>query len=412
MTEGIYIFCNGQELTAYNGLTVTESVETIASGFSVTSPNTATAERVIMPIRPWDEVQIEESGSVVLIGYCDNLSGSLGATENTLTASGRSLIADAVDSSADVKSEIRGVNVKKIAEIILKPFGIPVSVAAGVELGDPFDKFGIEPGEKAFDAILRALKERGLLATTIRETGGVEIVKPRALAASDSLIEGKNILSISPSWTTADRFSEYRVLGQSPPKRDPIPKKAPPPANVATSGAGWYTYTAPIRRTPKQSNSADGRVKDSEVPRYRPLIIEAEKRTSTAQAEKLAVFEAGYRAGKSSAIGLGVAGWRQSNGEPWRANMTVRVTLPSFGIEDLEMLIGSLSLSYSNSSGAKTELQLVALNTFDANPGDVTKGKKSVFKKSGRLVYWTWDAEKGTGVYKDENGKTVESWEK
>lgn len=394
----VFVLVENVEIIGWQSVSVVDAMDQIADSFNISTPNTEDPSGLYLPINPGDPVEIYEENDRQLVGWTDDLDTNISASDNTLSAKGRSLAGDLVDCSAEIKGgALKNVNALQIAEALAAPYNIPITVASGVDLGATFDTFTPKPGESCFQTLNRALQARSLLPSTVPATGGVELIKAKGKQATDDLIVGINCKLATGRWSVKDRFSEYRVLGQAPPKRKKKSEGEEGGGTVIGSVGTGGGVSAPKQSTiksrdPKKTNRAVGISTDTEIERHRPKIIQAEKRTDSTEAEKRARWEATYRAGKSSGINLTVPRWRQQDGTPWSSNMLVRVTIPVFNLYDYEMLIKSRTLTYTVGGGSSVALQLVHPDTFTPPPqNDIQKGRngsawKQRKKKSGTVI--------------------------
>jgi prophage tail gpP-like protein len=378
----VQVIVENVEIIGWQSVSIVDSVASIADSFAVSTPNVADPGGLYLPINPFDPVEILDDGITELLGWCDELNTNISAVDNSLSAKGRSLAGmTLVDCSAEIKgSNLKNVNALQILQILAKPYPLKVGAAAGVDLGRLFEKFGLEPGESCFQAIQRACKARSLLPSTVTTTGGVELVKAKAKQATDDLIVGVNCKLASGRWNVKDRFSEYRVMGQSPPVRQKNGAGSSGSGtvieSVGTDGGvviGSSKPTTIKKRDAKKTNQAIGIAHDTEVPFYRPKIIRAEKRTDSTEAEERARWEASYRAGKSTGINISVSSWKQSDGKPWTSNTLVRVTIPQFNLSSYEMLIETVTKGYSVNGGYQAGIKVVHPDTFTPPPSNDVK---------------------------------------
>lgn len=379
------VIANGKEILGWQTVTVTDSMDQIVDSFRIVTPNERDEAGFYLPIEPLDKVEIrpDVDSDPLLVGWVDTVDFSLTENQSTMTASGRSLASDLVDCSVVVdKYNLRNIDALQIMKRILKPFGIDVSVAAGVDIGEPFEKFAMQVGESCFEAINRALQARSVLPATIPSTGGLELVNAGSIKAVDSLVAGVNCKAVSGRFSVMDRYSEYKILGQTTPVR-----KLKNSILIGSIGAKPGSVTTIKNRNPRKTNRIVGIANDSEIERFRPKIIKAKKRTSTKEATAKARWEASYRFGKSSNVRVQLPSWYQSNGEPWRSNMLVKVTVPEGNLYDYEMIVRRKSASYSTTGGETVSLDLVHPDTFTPPPQkDVKKGRKGSAWNKGTLI--------------------------
>lgn len=292
-----------------------------------------------LTINAGDECRLLINGQTIITGYADSIENSIDAESHTITVSGRDKTADLVDCSAICgQGEVKGQDLLGLAQLLAQPFG--VNVKAETDVGSTFTNFSIQPGETVFDALERAAKLRGLLLST-DGLGNLVIQKVGASQADGAVVQGENVKRAALSVDTKDRFSAYYVKAQ-------------------TSGSD-ESNGATVAHVKAQST-------DENVSRYRPLVIVAEDKATTADAEKRAQWEAAVRAANAEKVTATVQGFEQkSGGALWTINQLVKVSLPILGIEQ-EMLIGEVQFSMSDGSGSETQLTLQRAEAFIPEP--------------------------------------------
>lgn len=314
--------------TIYKGwkqASVVDSMEQLARTFRVSYTEDATKDRAILPIEEGDEVTVKIDEDQVIKGFVDDSSRAYTPTSRSAEVSGRSL-GDLVDCSAVHKGHWQGVDLLKIAQDLLDPFGY--TAVADVPVGKVFRKFSLQVGETVHDALNRAAKLRGLLQVSNAE-GELVFTRVGSTRTDTVLQRGKNVLGGSLAGSWKDRFSTYKVLAQA---------------------AGDDDFFGLPATQAKQT------VEDSNVTRYRPLTVVAENEETGQDLKNRALWERNTRAGRARRLTYTVEGWRDEAGDLWRSNSLVQVEDDWLQIRD-ELLVVSATLERSM-NGTLTTLEL------------------------------------------------------
>jgi prophage tail gpP-like protein len=279
----------------------------------------------------------------VIDGFVDRRSISVSATSRDLAYSGRDKSAALVDCSVELDHwTFRDATVFDVAKKVAEPFGIRVSIQAGIELLKAPRKLVVSPGDAAFSVISKAAEASGVLVVSDGK-GGLLLTRSGANRATP-LIEGKNIIAASVDFDGTDRFHRYAVVSQ-------------------VGG----TDESPGGATRVKAQATDQGVRRTD----RVLLIRPESGLTTAYARQRADWEARIRAARSETANVTVLGWKQPNGELWPVNALVKVTCHSIGI-DGEMLISQVTHSIGD-SGELTQLRLVRPDAFTPEPQAVVR---------------------------------------
>lgn len=349
-TEHVTLRIEGVDWKGWTSCQITRSVDAIAGGFALGLTDRWEPGQRAMPLAAGMRCELLSScGSgaptPLISGFIDKTGFSLSAASHSVTAEGRDASGDLVDCAAvHSPGQWLRLDAAQLAAILGRPFGVAVSVAAGVNPGGVFPSFKVEPGESAFDALARALKQRELLCLPDGR-GGLVLTKIAQEKASTALIQGVNILSASATFDLGERYSDYIVQGQR------------------QGSDAAYAAACSVR----------GETRDEGVTRYRPCVLRAEQQGDAASMRKRAVWEKTLRAAKSTAVTLTVQGWRQDNGALWPLGGLVDCELPWLGIAQ-ELCITRLVLGRDARSGTTARLELKDPDAFQPEP-DAPGGK-------------------------------------
>lgn len=319
-----------------------------------------------LPFIEGDTCQITVDGELVIDGFIDDIPISYDGTSHSLQVTGRSLQGDLVDCSAIHKTgHWKDAKLIDLCKDVAEPFGIAVKFDPATVLPfdaaqtEPFRKWAIEDEESAHDFIVRACKMRGVFPLADAGTG-VTIAKASPVPSGAVLSRPRtgvpgNILRGNRVGRYRERFSEYIVKSQSAGFDD------------------WYGEDAASKGVHISS--------DSDIERYRPLVITSDGGGAAKELELRANWERNVRAGRSRRLSYDVQGAQKLGdlgGSVWTFNETVFVDDDFFGVQGLLLIIG-VNIRYSN-DGTITTLEIGDPAQFDTLKPP-TKRKKA---KKGR----------------------------
>lgn len=337
----IQLNLNGAGYTGWKKLSVVRSVEALAGRFDI-----ELSDKRPFPVPRGGAVELLLYGNTIITGYTDSLSVDIASDDHILNISGRDKTGDLVDSSSLVQSqEMNNVTLREIVEAIVEPFGVTAIFQTNPT--EVFKKFSFQQ-ETAFDAIERACRLRGVLASS-NEKGEVVIQKYGQSRTIAGLALGENILRAAVTYNDTERFSVYKVYGQQ---------------------------SGDDNTSPEASTNPNGESRDLAVTRYRPKIIIAEGNVDNNIAQQRAEWEAAIRAARAVSVEVTVAGWTDDGGGLWRENRLVRTKILPLGING-DMLIKEVSYSLDDKNGEKTRLILVRPDAYEKQP-DIEKEEAGI----------------------------------
>lgn len=323
----IKLYINSTVYDKFTTLSIQNSVESIANGFTLTF-----AGDNLPVINAEDSIIVEYDGTQMLTGFIENenANDSLGTK---VSYTGRSNSGQLIGPSVEGISEFKNKKLDYILKEIIKPFGLQVNFISDV--GTKIDKFTIEPSEDAYSAIARLLKLRNMIGYDIN---GVLTVRNSYDVSYQDTIDSTNFI-ITVSKNYSNLYSSYTVIGSGKQKT--------------------IKYIA----------------KNPNVKKYRPKTIIADTKIDQDTAKKQAEFEMQKANGKSLSVTASGSSWKQKNGELWSINGVAPVYSKAGKLSE-NMLISSILYSYST-SGEKISMTLVSENTFDNPESNKTKTKTS-----------------------------------
>lgn len=305
----------GQSYEGWTRQEIQTGIEQIAGGFVLQLAALYPDGDAPIALREGLPCELWIGDDLVISGYIDDLETDDTDTSSTVRISGRDRTGDLVDCSAVHKTgQWRNVRLEQIVADIAKPFGISLVMSPGVDTGEVFKRFALEEGEKAFDAIDRACRLRGVLVTSTPQ-GNLLITTASSTPIAVRLEEGVNMRKFNSRHSWKERHSEIILKGQ-----------------MAGDDHENGAEAAHLKAT----------AKDAEIDRYRPLVVMSEHGAGTKSLGERAAWEVKVRMGRGKRGGCTVVGWRMGKdgreGALWRPNMLVRVVSSRMRL-DADMLI-------------------------------------------------------------------------
>ncbi|MFW6087532.1 MAG: phage baseplate assembly protein, partial [Myxococcota bacterium] len=274
---------------------VRQSLEQLATTFSLTYSDRWAEDQEPLPIEEGDECALLVDGEVLVEGYVDEAASRYDARKWDLSVSGRSRLGDLVDCAAQHRgSQWLRARLDEILEDLTGPFSVRARV-----VGDPgprFRRFKFEPGETASEVISRAARLRGRVPVDIG--GELELVQVEEVEHTDTLRRGDPILRAERTGSWSERFSHYEFKGQTQ-------------ADDELNGVS----AAQLR----------GMVEDRQVRRYRPTVVLSGGQDGDNDLGRRAILERNRRAGRGERITCTVPGFRNGAGDLWRPAQAVRL---------------------------------------------------------------------------------------
>ena len=343
MLETVTLRIGGRQWRGWTEVRVSTSLRDVASAFVLRLTYALADAESTLAIVPDSDVQIltRAEGSnvddLLMTGALDSDDDNE-TTEIKLEVQGRSNTGRLVKGSVQHDTGVfRGLTPLQIAQQICAPHGI--AAVSTVDTGAALDLWRLEQGEKAFDALERLGRERGLILTD--DTAGRLIMCRAGTVRTAALIHGQGLVK---SWghkrSASDRYTEYRVVGQNA-SNDTI---------YGEDATGCQGYARDTGWTTKEHS----------------LTIIADRESNPAACQARAEYEAAIRAGKSTTIMLKTYGWRTPDGQLWRKNTISRVVHPRRQI-DADYLISDVEYQIGE-QGTEAVLTLVPPSAFAVQP--------------------------------------------
>lgn len=350
------LLLDGQPWEGWEGIEVTRSIDRMSGAFNVELAKNRKDGDIALQggMETGMTANIEIDGQTVLAGYLFGMQYEYDATRVAIAASGRDRTADLIDCAAAVDGahDFLNQSLTSIVSKIAAPYGI--TVRAETDVGRPFTRASVQPGETAFEIIDRLCRQRGVLCIS-DGIGGLVIVKPAAQRSKGILIYGDNIIAGSVTHDASELFSLYVVKGQAEPMA------------ADTEASATVTPSA--------------RVSDASVKRHRPKVIIAEAQGYEMTLAERAAWEKMHARSQSKRASYTVQGWYADpdTRDLWRPNTIVPVVDERAALFKRDMLIAGVSYR-RNSAGTVTVLDLVMPDAFDLPAESEAKsGKKDIW---------------------------------
>lgn len=339
MPPDLRLVVNGTAFGGWQSIRVRRSMEEVAGHFDLTVSELWPEQSTPREIRTGDKAAIDIDGETVITGFVDTLVAAIGERSHTVNITGRDATADMVDCSAmHSKGEWRNARLDQIARDLAAPFGIAVKVDA--DIGAPFPVWAQQEGERAFECLERAARQRAVLLLSDGR-GGLVLGKASRTRVGTALVEGENLLACNVRNDAAERYQTYIVKGQRAGSDD-----------VSGEAASTMKATAT----------------DAGVTRPRTLVIVAEDEADLAALQRRAKWEASVRAARALTANASAQGWTHRDGL-WAPNTLVRLRAPALRI-DRDLLIRDVELVVDE-QGTRAELVLTPAEAYSlvAMPG-------------------------------------------
>lgn len=275
------------DYTNWQSASLTRSIEQPAAKFSFSAPH----PQKNIQIKTQDEIEISINGNTQAKGKIFKITGTNSAEDASRSYSGRSTIADAIDSSVPLKPGLyQDVSAKNIIEQLLKPYNITpefiIQPKGTTELR-------INPGDAVWQSINKLLTKENLLAFEIKP-GILTIDRAPESGAITSIEFGtQDILALEDySLDISNRYNTYTVIGEG-----------------ILGGA----------------LQATGKAVDEHITVGRNLVIQLSGNVDDARCQQVAKYEASVRAARSLTFTYRMPSWFTSQGQLWTPNKRVNI---------------------------------------------------------------------------------------
>ncbi|ATG74324.1 hypothetical protein AN401_11760 [Zobellella denitrificans] len=355
--EAVELFLGGRIFSGWESVRLSRSLEAMAGQFSLG-----------VSLRPGDQagqlgagrpMRLTIGGETVITGYVDEIERLTEAKARTIRLSGRDKTGDLVDCAAiHASGQWRSRPLAAIAADLCRPFG----VAVRWEVSDPaaakaFAQWQLEPGETVYENLARAARHRGVLVTST-PTGELLFTQAGSEVLETALVLGDNLLRIEAKDSWKDRFSLWRLLGDS-----------------AAGGGEWGEEL-----DAEQTTAVRVDLTDPAIDRYRPTVLLADDNLDGGGGQARVRFEQRRAMAHGQPVRARVQGWRHGQGL-WLPNVQVRVQAPEAGHPDSTLLVTAVELGLDDEEGTVADLTLMPRAGFDvlAQPERVAQREEELW---------------------------------
>lgn len=333
MSNTVTLRTDGRLFTGWTSVSVTRSIESVAGYFELgvnVPPGTD-----LSGLAPGKKFTLEIEGQIVCTGYIDSRRRQMTADSMKITVAGRDKTADLIDCAAVYSGgQWKKRTLEQIARDLCAPYGVTVRwELSDKESSAAFPGFTLDHSETVYEALVRASRARGVLMTS--NAAGELVFSRAASTATDELVLGENLLTLDFEEDFRDRFSEYTVKGYA-----------------RANGAEGDDIDA------KSIISRKGTATDSDVTRYRPMIIIADSKITAKDAQARALREQRRRLAKSITFEAEIDGWTRKDGQLWMPNLLVTIDASKYAIKTTELLVSKVTLILNDQDGLKTRVSL------------------------------------------------------
>ncbi|HFM0120221.1 phage baseplate assembly protein [Escherichia coli] len=333
MSNTVTLRTDGRLFTGWTSVSVTRSIESVAGYFELgvnVPPGTD-----LSGLAPGKKFTLEIEGQIVCTGYIDSRRRQMTADSMKITVAGRDKTADLIDCAAVYSGgQWKKRTLEQIARDLCAPYGVTVRwELSDKESSAAFPGFTLDHSETVYEALVRASRARGVLMTS--NAAGELVFSRAASTATDELVLGENLLTLDFEEDFRDRFSEYTVKGYA-----------------RANGAEGDDIDA------KSIVSRKGTATDSDVTRYRPMIIIADSKITAKDAQARALREQRRRLAKSITFEAEIDGWTRKDGQLWMPNLLVTIDASKYAIKTTELLVSKVTLILNDQDGLKTRVSL------------------------------------------------------
>ena len=329
----VTLLINGKTHGQWTNYDIVSDLLTPADDFSVTLGRPVDAKPDT--VRAGDKVEVRVGGDTVLSGRIDRVQTVTEKGGKTLTIQGRDDAGVLLDCSAPLFNA-QDMDLNQIIEKIVKPLGLAkIRIDAAKT-----HKVQIEPGSRAWDALLEYAEANGLWPWlepdgTLVIGGPDYTVAPVAELVLRTNGQNNNIKRLEVNRDMAARYSEVTVLAQS------------------HSGKNNIKATA----------------KDESVKLHRPLIVTEPDIDSQAQAQRKAKKRLADSRLEGLTITATVQGHRTDDGTLWQPGQRINVLSEPDGIDAVYFL---MARTFTGGRGQPTETVLTLKEdgawVLDADP--------------------------------------------
>lgn len=333
--------------------------------------------------------QVKIGADTVMVGRIDNVQRSVSRGQVALSLSGRDSTAILVDCASPVLTA-RQVTLEEVIAQVVRPLGI-TNIRLQAESSIRNDKVTVEPGERAWDTLMRACAGRGLWPWfapdgTLLIGGPDYTTAPVATLIMRINGQGNNLLQLSDTSSIERSFSQLTVLGQGhahTTKKSSlaiVDVDSPDAVTVEDDTDTDDSQDTTVGTAETGFHGMKAVVSDPSISYYRPQVLVMHDADSQEQIQ--------YRARKAMAdarlagyaLNATVHGHRTSDKVLWAPGQRIHVISEPHEIDAVFFLMGR-EFNLSRSGGTTTTLRLKEDGVWIPDAFPKKKKKRNAKKK-------------------------------
>lgn len=344
MSDELTLEVGGREISGWDQVRVTRSIEHLPSDFSLSLMDHYPGSDEKQLVTPGDPCVVRLGADTVVTGYIDRWSAMIGPSRHEVHASGRGKCQDLVDCSAIWPNNvIENATPLQIAQKLASPYGI----AVGTDVTDlqNVPQFSLNWGESSQEVIDRMMRWAALLYYDLPD-GSLWLTRVGTRKAASGVAVGRNIQAAGYDRSCDARYSEYTGISM--------------PATAVTEispGDGYASVTLATATDPEISGK-----------RYRNMVLLIESTLNTyGAAQQYINWEMNRRFGRSKVLHVTVDSWRDTDGKLWEPNTLIPVTAPQLNLDNDAWLLGEVTFQ-KDERGTTADMVLMPPQAFTVEP--------------------------------------------
>lgn len=339
---------NGASFNGFTDITVSRSIETMASTFNFTA---TINNQSTFPIKVNDACKVVIGKVFVINGFVEAVSVNYSPSSHAIQISGRDRTADVIDSSVVGNvSFIAPIAFEQVIRNVLDNLGLKnikvLNQAGDIAIFTEGEIISGEIGMSAFDFIEEYARKRQVLLTT-DGAGNILLTRGSGQVITTMLLnqlggDRNNIKSSTTNYDNSQRYNSYTVESQ---------------INLS----GEFSGEVDINTAVDQQGVAPI---DSEIRATRQLVINAEVSSDIQTATERANWEANIRRARSFTYNVKVQGFfAEEDKRLWQPNFLVKV-IDDFASINAFLLIKNVTYNFSNDGGSTTSIDFVVKDAY------------------------------------------------
>lgn len=345
MSDELTLEVRGREISGWDQVRVTRSIEHLPSDFSLSLMDFYPGSDNQQLVNPGDPCVVRLGDDPVVTGYIDRWGTGMGDSRHEVHAAGRGKCQDLVDCSAIWPNNvIEQATPLQIAQKLADPYGI--GVATDVTDLQNVPQFSLNWGESSQEVIDRMARWAALLYYDLPD-GSLFMTRVGTRQAASGVAVGQNIQAVWYDSSCDQRYSEYTGIS--------MPKTA---VTEMSPGDAYASVTLATAADPEAA-----------AMRYRNLAILVESTLNTyGAAQQYIDWEMNRRFGRSRVLHVTVDSWRDTAGALWEPNTLIPVTAPQLNLKNDAWLLSEVTFQKDAQRGTTADMVLMPPQAFTVEP--------------------------------------------